>query len=367
MMNDSLNSTESTKCLLFAGETFAKLSPHPYLLAHLQLPASAKSSTPSRANGRTPSQFRPPHINNGSLTHAEGSAVVRIGDTTVVCGVRGEILLASNVANGILRDEKSSLTTVTGSSCSPVGSRYNEVAKELDLLVPNIELATGCSPNFLPGVPPTTLAQSLSTRIYALLHSSCLIDSKDLMIWYQPPDLRNPDEQIQENNDVEINEEPEEIKGFWTLYIDILFISLDGNPFDAAWAGVLSALRDTRLPKAYWDPDQEMVLCHNELSESKKLNLNGFPISTTATIFRVKEKSHNKSQDKGHWILIDPDAFEESLCDETVTVVIDLSKNDCNILSISKAGGIVAGPKQIDQIVSCAKHRWVELQKAFSC
>ncbi|POS84061.1 hypothetical protein EPUL_005434 [Erysiphe pulchra] len=365
-MNNSLGSTESTKSLLFTAETFAKLSPHPYLLAHLQPPASSKSSTPSRANGRAPSQFRPPHINNGSLTHAEGSAVVRIGDTTVVCGVRGEILLASNVANGILRDDKSSPTTVTGSSSKPFRSRYSEMAKELDLLVPNIELATGCSPNFLPGVPPTTLAQSLSTRVYALLHSSCLIDIKDLIIWYQPPDLRNPDEQMHENDGADVNEEPKEIKGFWTLYIDILFISLDGNPFDAAWAGVLSALRDTRLPKAYWDPDQEMILCHNELSESKKLHLNGFPIATTALIFRVKEKSHNKSQDKDHWILVDPDAFEESLCDETVTVVIDLSTNDCNILSISKIGGTIAGPKQIDQIVSCAKNRWVELQKAFS-
>ncbi|KAI6249307.1 Exosome complex component rrp43 [Erysiphe necator] len=364
-MKYCLGSTEAPKSLLFTRETFAKLSPHPYLLAHLQPSTSSKSSSPSRANGRTLTQFRPPHVNNGSLTHAEGSAVVRTGDTTVVCGVRGEILLASNVASGLSRFEKNSLTTITEYSSSPSRPSYNDVAKELDLLVPNIELATGCSPNFLPGLPPTTLAQSLSTRIYALLHSSKLLNSKDLIIWYKPPDLRNQDEPFADGG-VKINEEPEEIKGFWTLYIDILFISLDGNPFDAAWAAVLSALRDTRLPKAYWDPDQEMILCHNELSESRKLRLNCFPIATTAVIFRAKEKSHNKCQDKDHWILVDPDAFEESLCDETVTVVIDISTNVCNILSLSKTGGTIAEQKQINEIVNCAQERWVEFQKALS-
>jgi len=82
-------STTPQSSLSFPRETFAKLSPHPYLLAHLQ--PSSETSKPTRANGRAPKQFRQPHVNNGSLTHAEGSAVVRIGDTTVVCGIRGEV------------------------------------------------------------------------------------------------------------------------------------------------------------------------------------------------------------------------------------------------------------------------------------
>ena len=174
-------STTAQPTLSFPRETFAKLSPHPYLLAHLQPISSALPAT--RANGRSPKQFRTPHLNNGSLTHAEGSAVVRIGDTTVVCGVRGEILLASNVA-GYRVDRPS-----TAPSAKP---GYNE-AKELDLLVPNIELATGCSPTFMPGQPPSTLAQSLSTRVYSLLHSSQLVDEENLRIWYLPPDLSDQD------------------------------------------------------------------------------------------------------------------------------------------------------------------------------
>ncbi|TVY24435.1 Exosome complex component [Lachnellula hyalina] len=330
--------------LSFPRETFAKLSPHPYLLAHLQ--PTSDSSIPTRANGRVATQFRTPHINNGSLTHAEGSAVVRIGDTTVVCGIRAEILLANNVAG--YRVDKSSTAP-----SSKVG--YNE-AKELDLLVPNIELATGCSPAFMPGQPPSTLAQSLSTRIYSLLHSSGLVDGEDLRIWYQPPDLSDQDKM--EEEDEEDVPEPE-VKAFWTLYIDILFISLDGNPFDAAWAGVISALKNVRLPKAYWDPDREMILCEDSVAQSKKLQLRGLPIAVTSLVFKAKEQKQAKVQKC--WILVDPDTFEEGLCEESVTVVIDCGSGKTKMLGISKAGGTTIGMLEMKGIVSLAEKRWVEL------
>jgi exosome complex component RRP43 len=341
----NMTSSIPQSTLSFPRETFAKLSPHPYLLAHLQ-PAST-STPPSRANGRTPAQFRTPHINNGSLTHAEGSAVVRIGDTTVVCGIRGELLLASNVAGYRVDQSIDTASPRTG---------YNE-AKELDLLVPNIELATGCSPAFLPGQPPSTLAQSLSTRIYSLLHSSNLINSEDLRIWYQPLDMSDPN--MMEDEEGEEAPQPE-IKAFWTLYIDILFISLDGNPFDAAWAAVISALKDVRLPKAYWDADREMVLCDDSVAESKKLSLQGLPIAVTVLVFRANEKSQGK--DKRYWILVDPDNFEETLCDESITMVVDCT-NKTKLLGMSKSGGTVIGRDQMKDIVAMAEQRSVELSK----
>ncbi|KAF4635901.1 hypothetical protein G7Y89_g2196 [Cudoniella acicularis] len=335
--------------LSFPRETFAKLSPHPYLLAHLRPTTNSPSK---RANGRQTAQFRTPHINNGSLTHAEGSAVVRIGDTTVVCGIRGEILLASNVPN--YRVEQG----------GEGREGYNE-AKELDLLVPNIELATGCSPQFLPGQPPSTLAQSLSTRVYSLLHSSGLVDSKDLKIWYAPPQFSakdQDDDKMDESGEEEEEElevlEPE-VKAFWTLYIDILFISLDGNPFDAAWAAVMSALKDVRLPKAYWDPDREMILCEDSVELSKKLSLKGCPVAVTSLVFRAKEQK--QSREKRYWILVDPDTFEEGLCDESVTVVVDCGGGETKLLGIEKAGGTVVGKKELRSIVEIAEKRWTEM------
>ncbi|CZR51670.1 related to exosome complex exonuclease [Phialocephala subalpina] len=336
------NAPQST--LSFPREIFAKLSPHPYLLAHLQ--PSNPSIPPTRANGRTTTQFRTPHINNGSLTHAEGSAVVRIGDTTVVCGIRGEILLASSVPN--YRSDKAT----TSPSARP---GYNE-AKELDLLVPNIELATGCNPVFMPGQPPSTLAQGLSTRILSLLHTSRLVDGEGLRIWYQPPDLSEEDK-------MDEDEEPEatepEIKAFWTLYIDILFISLDGNPFDAAWAAVVSALRDVKLPKAFWDPDREMIICDDTIASARKLTLRGLPIAVTALVFKARDQGREGKS----WVLVDPDTFEEGLCDETVTVIVDFTGGKTKMLGISKNGGTVVGTKEVREIVIMAEERWHELNK----
>jgi exosome complex component RRP43 len=331
-----MTTTTPQSTLSFPRETFAKLSPHPYLLANLQ--PRNKEAPSTRANGRSPSQFRAPHINNGSLTHAEGSAVVRIGDTTVVCGIRAEILLASNVPN--YRSDK---------------TRKGNEAKELDLLIPNIELATGCNPSYMPGQAPSVLAQSLSTRIYSLLHTSYVVRDEDLRIWYQIPKFNDGEEEMDEDEDSEDENEGEgEIKAWWTLYIDILFISLDGNPFDAAWAAVVSALHDVRLPKASWDPEREMIVCEDEAEKARKLSLKGCPVAVTGLVFKAKE---------GKWILIDPDTFEEGLCDETVTVVVDYTDGDTKLLGVSKEGGTVVGREEIKSIVGLAEKRWRELSK----
>ncbi|KAH9888600.1 ribosomal protein S5 domain 2-like protein [Xylariomycetidae sp. FL2044] len=321
---------------ILSSATFAKLSPHPYLLANLQ-PADSSTAS-SRTNGRQPQQSRQPNINASSLTHAHGSSVVRTGDTTVICGVRAETILTTDIPNYRAPDNHSTAKT-------------NEL-RDYDLLVPNIELATGCSPNFLPGVPPTTLAQTLSTRIYSLLHSSGLLDVEDLRIYSdrQPllPDVSNGDTLQRE------------IKAYWVLYIDVLFISFDGNPFDAAWASIVTALRDTRLPPAHWDPDAEMVLCFR--GGSHLLSIRGLPVACTAAVFTAKEK-----REKGGgqtWVLVDPDRLEESLCNETITLVVDRSKGDTRLVAISKSGGTTVGPAVVSKLVKVAEARWQEFKEA---
>jgi exosome complex component RRP43 len=229
-------------------------------------------------------------------------------------------------------------------------------------LVPNIELQTGCSPDYLPGQPPSTLAQSLSTRIYALLHESRFVDGEGLRIWYTPPDMRDVERMRDDDEEEEEIEAPEaEVKAFWTLYIDMLFISLDGNAFDAAWTAVVSALRDVRLPTAYWDADREMILCDDAISSSKRLQLNGSPVAVTALVFKEKEQGGVRETKK--WLLVDPDAFEEDLCDESVTVVVDRSQGKTQLLGISKSGGTVVGQNEIRDVVSLAEERWNTLSQ----
>lgn len=211
----------------------------------------------------------------------------------------------------------------------------------------------------MPGQAPSVLAQSLSTRIYSLLHTSRMVSDDDLRIWYQIPNLTDEEERMDEDADSEDGQEGEkEIKAWWTLYIDILFISLDGNPFDAAWAAVVSALHDVRLPKASWDPEREMIVCEDEIEKARRLTLKGCPIAVTGLVFKAKEGRGGKN-----WILIDPDTFEEGLCDETATVVVDCTSGDTKLLGISKEGGTVVGREEIKEIVGLAEKRWRELSK----
>ncbi|KAI1405120.1 ribosomal protein S5 domain 2-like protein [Hypoxylon fuscum] len=331
--------------LTLSSGTFAKLSPHPFLLANLQPP---DPSTPSaRTNGRQPTQSRPYSINTTSLSHAHGSAVVRSGDTTVICGVRGETLLTSQIPNYHVpeADEDAS---------------GNEL-RDYDLLVPNVELATGCAPNFLPGVPPTTLAQTLSTRLFSLLHSSKLLEAEDLRIYHDKTIGRGEGEMEQDEVEEFDGVTMKEVKAYWVLYIDVLFISFDGNPFDVAWAAMLAALRDTRIPHAYWDVDREMVLCSRR-QQPTLLSTRGLPVACTAAVFTAKEK-----QKKGggqFWILVDPDRLEEKLCDETVTMVVDCTEGDMKVLSISKSGGTIAGPMVMRKFATVAAARWQEFRDA---
>lgn len=301
--------------------------------------------------------------------------MVRMGDTSVICGVRGEVLPASAVPQWrapLTREELEALELEEGEEGGPAARearRREEGARELrdyDLLVPNIELATGCAPQFLPGVPPSTLAQTLSTRVYSLLHSSGVLDVEDLRIWHTPARLGggaddDADEGMEDDDDDMMRPE---IKAYWTLYIDVLFISFDGNPFDAAWVAILAALRDTKLPRAWWDADREMVLCSR--SETTPLGVSGLPIACTAAVLNEKE-TEAAAAGQGHgrsWALVDPDRLEEGLCEESITVVVDKSEGETRIRGISKAGGRVLGPKEIREMAQMAEGRWAEFRKA---
>ncbi|KAJ0424282.1 exoribonuclease family protein [Aspergillus carlsbadensis] len=389
---------------------FARLQPHAYLLAHLSPPAS--SQQPSiRANGRAPSQFRVTSANTGSLTHTNGSAVVRLGDTTAVCGIKAEILHTEDIASWSVSHSSSSSTPnkrrkLTNPTEKPGEDRQDgsdqfgndhSYIEDFNLLVPNLSLSTGCAPGFIPGAPPSALAQSLSHQILSLLHSSRLVRSEDLQIWYQRPNLgpeelerHNEDEQM----DVDVEQdgsgsvgETREIKAFWVLYIDIMIVSLAGNPFDAAWTAVLAALRDTKLPGAWWDADNETVVCSDLVSEARRLSLRGLPVASSFGIFEAdaasgwravivpdaeQERKIAESDRKGiqrRWVLADPDGYEEGLAQERVCLVInkDQRQNDkVVIVKMEKNGGFAVDRRELKELVAVSAQRWEEINKILS-
>ncbi|KAK2760289.1 hypothetical protein FQN54_002357 [Arachnomyces sp. PD_36] len=355
---------------------FANLQPHPYLLAHLAPPPTSREPS-ARANGRAPTQPRAASANIGSLTHANGSAVVRIGETAAVCGVRAEVLSADDIPGwGVSSSGAKRRKTTDNNDSSSEIEDYN-------LLVPNLSLSTGCSPSYMPGAAPSSLAQSLSHQVLSLLHTTQLVRTEDLRIWHHPPNFsaaeREGEGAMDQDDDEDADETPEpEVKAFWTLYIDILIISLAGNPFDAAWAAVLAALRDTRLPRAWWDTDHETVVCSDIASEAKSLTLRGFPIASSYAVFEADAaetwrpvvprtaqgtKSKTEAGTRERWILADPDGFEERLCQERICVVLDRDSSQCGkvkIISLKKNGGMAVGKEEMREIVGLSTARWEE-------
>ncbi|KAF2712125.1 exoribonuclease family protein [Pleomassaria siparia CBS 279.74] len=335
--------------LTFPRPIFAAVSPHPFLQAHLR---SSTSSKPFRANGRLVTEFRPLGVNPGSLTHCNGSAVVRTGNTSVVCGVRAEILREEDIPGtqtygagaGATAGEKDGDEHMEGSEEQEEEEEEDDGAEiaDLHLLVPNIELSTGSTPTTLPGNAPSSLAQTLISRINSLLHSTRLLRAKDLRITYTPS--INPEDPYSAPETV--------VKGYWVLYIDIFFISLDGNPFDAAWLGILAALKSTKLPKAFYDEELEMILCSDSPSEAKPLRLRGLPVTCTFAVF--EGQAQDDGEERKDWILSDPDAFEEAICRESVTVVLEKG----GLMRVEKNGGGAVGRDEMKSLVKRSKERW---------
>ena len=337
--------TQSSPALTFPRPIFAAVSPHPFLQAHL----SAEKKKPIRANGRTANEFRTPGINTGSLTHCNGSAVVRLGNTSVVCGVRAEILKEEDIPGTY---------KYPGQNADDEDDGDDEEVEELRLLVPNVELSTGSTPSHIPGNAPSTYAQTLITRIRSLLNSTHLLRASDLRILYKPS--TNP-----EDPDTEAETQ---LKGYWVLYLDVFFISIDGNAFDAAWISILAALRDTLLPHAYYDEEYEGILCSDEPNEAHQLQLRGLPIPSTFAVFEGRREEEDEAVD---FVLSDPDAFEEGVCRETVSVMVDCAggnkgTKDLVIRRVEKSGGGVVGRETMGALVKRSIDRWGVVESVLS-
>lgn len=335
----TLSTMAAPSALTFLPKTFAKLSPAAYLTAHLSQP----SGLPSRPSSRAPNEPRPVTANLSSLTHCFGSAVVRSGDTAVVCGVRAEILYARDVPRPYR---------------SVSGQRESEV-ESLGLLVPNVELSTGCAREFLPGNAPGSVAQSLSARVKRLLHVSGMVAPGELRIYGRERDAEAADAGVDESMDdadPEARQNGQEVKAYWTLYIDTLVMSLDGNAFDTVWAAVVAALKDTRLPAATWDADTERVVCAPDKAQASSLKLTMTPFAKTFAVFEARDGSQGYES----WTLADPDAFEEGLCEEMVTAVVD---GRGNVIKIEKSGGAVIGMQGLRDLVEDANRRWRDWER----
>ncbi|KAF8878591.1 ribosomal protein S5 domain 2-type protein [Gymnopilus junonius] len=202
---------------------FQRLHPKLYLEKYLEEEV--------RPDGRELGGWRGVFLNVGSISTAEGSALVRMGDTTVVCGVKAEI-------------------------AEPELDREGE-----GFLVPNLDLPAMCSPKFKPG-PPSEEAQVLSERLNQALLTSNVLPLSSLCI--------------------------ESGKAVWVLYMDATCINYDGNAFDATLLAMVAALRNTTLPQAKHDSETHQTLCSRSKPRVPLQLANSVPIATSFGIFDSK-------------------------------------------------------------------------------
>lgn len=179
-----------------------------------------------RPDGRDFLAFRPISINISSIQHADGSAIFKIGNTTVVCGIKAELATP---------------TTET---------------PEHGYIIPNVELSPMCSPKFRPG-PPSDQAQVISKLIENILISSRAVNLNDLCI--------------------------SKGKLVWVLYCDLLCVNYDGSVIDACIGALTAALKSLTLPETIYNTETSVVTVQPETRIP--FAMRSMPVSTTFAIF----------------------------------------------------------------------------------
>ena len=143
-----------------------------------------------RPDNRKLHDIRPFDIEIGCIKTANGSALVKFGTTTILCGVKAQLVKPKNE--------------------SP----------NKGFIIPNVDLPPLCSSKFKPGLP-SELAQMLTQLMFDVISESKCIKEEDLCI--------------------------KEGKLVWSLHIDMLCLNYDGNVQDACCIAMISALKNTKL------------------------------------------------------------------------------------------------------------------------
>ncbi|XP_067944514.1 exosome complex component RRP43-like [Watersipora subatra] len=179
-----------------------------------------------RPDNRGLGDTREARLTLGDISTADGSAMVKLGNTVVVCGIKAEITrpMANTPAAGVL--------------------------------VINVQLPPMCSPDFKPG-PPSELAQVLSDYAQQVVTESQMVDMSQLCI--------------------------ESGLHCWILYCDIFCCNYDGNIRDAVILAAVGALKDLSLPTATYNSELEKISIDTD--SMKQLHLSSFPIPLSFTIF----------------------------------------------------------------------------------
>ncbi|GLT73396.1 hypothetical protein SLA2020_452570 [Shorea laevis] len=254
-----------------------------------------------RPDGRPLGKARDTTIALGAVASADGSALAKIGSTTMLAAIKMEVM--------------------TPSMESP-----DEGCLAIDFHMPPI-----CSPIVRPG-RPAEAAPVVSKQLSDTISSSGMVDLKELSLVSG--------------------------KAAWMTYLDIYCLDADGALFDAALLSAVAALSYLQIPAVSLNKDGRVVVVSEEdgrkpekepvNKEKRKLTLKSIPFSLTCILHK-------------NYILADPTAEEESIMETLVTVVLDSSSQ---LISLYKPGGpVLAHTSAIQDSIAQTRQRVRELQK----
>ncbi|KAM3968353.1 exosome complex component RRP43 [Aphomia sociella] len=183
-----------------------------------------------RPDGRKFNEQRNIKLNVNSLQTADSSAVVKCGNTTIVCGIKLEL-------------------------ATPKAEEPKQ-----GYIVTNVELPALCSSKYKPG-PPSDHAQVTSYLVSDIILNSNAVDLKDLCI---VPD-----------------------KLAWVLYCDMVCLDNDGSLVDACIVALISSLKTLSLPYVTYDNETEEI----SVDENKRspLKIHGIPVATSFAVYKQSQ------------------------------------------------------------------------------
>ncbi|MBU4069696.1 MAG: exosome complex protein Rrp42 [Nanoarchaeota archaeon] len=239
-----------------------------------------------RFDGRKENEFREIKIEKDISKNAEGSVRVNIGKTEVLVGVK-----------------------------LGIGEPYPDSPEKGNLMT-TAELLPLSSPRFESG-PPKFPAIELARVIDRGIRESKYIDFDKLCI-----------------------KKGEKV---WTVFVDIYTINDDGNLFDAAGIGAITALKNAKMPK--YDEETGKIL-FGEWTDEKVPLSDGTPISITA----------HKIGDR---FIIDPTREEEDVSEVRITAGI----SNGIISSMQKGNSESLSMEDMDKILDLLEKTERELFK----
>lgn len=254
-----------------------------------------------RPDARPLTKARDTTVALGAVASADGSAMAKIGHTTMLAAIKMEVM--------------------TPASTSPDEGRI-----AIDFHMPPI-----CSALVRPGRPAEE-ASVISKQLTDAILSSGMVNMKELCLIPG--------------------------KAAWMAYLDIYCLDADGALFDAALLSAVSAFSHLHIPVVSVNDDGRVfVVADDQIEgnvkkellnkERRRLTLISIPFALTCIL-------HKK------YILADPTAEEESVMGTPVTVVLDLSGR---LVSFSKPGGsFLASMPVIQDCIALARQRVKELK-----